>query len=74
MVKGHGAAADKLRVEDQEWQAAKVIAVQVGQKHRLDAVRINLEATHGDERRGTAVDQETRFRRLDVEAGVEPAA
>lgn len=73
-AQGRGTAADKLRIEDQERQTAEVIPVKMGQEDRLDCIGINPEAAHSDEGGRPAVDQESRGRRLDMEACVEPTA
>jgi hypothetical protein len=52
-----------------------MVAVEMGGKHRADAVRIDAEPSDRDQRRGTAIDQEgavpVALARLDMEAGVE---
>lgn len=65
------AAADQLRVEDEERQPAKVIAVKMANKYSADRVRIDAEFAQGDHRRRAAIDQKRIGRAAHVEAGME---
>jgi len=70
-----GAAAE-LSVEHQERQAAEVVAVQVGDQHRLDLVGVDLLLAQRGQAGRSAVQQHAgRVRRVGGEgdAGLEPA-
>jgi hypothetical protein len=51
-------APRELAVEDQERDAAEVIAVQMREDHRVDCRRIDTEAAHRDQRRRAAVHED----------------
>ena len=68
------APAHQMRVEQEERQAAEMIAMQVAHQHRLDAVGLDAETLERDQRGRPAIDQEARFRCRHQEAGVIPAA
>ena len=62
-------------MEDQERNAAEVVAVQMGEDHRIDRSRIDAEVAHRDQRRGAAIDEDLSLTRLEVNARLEaPAA
>ena len=66
-------AGEKLRVEQEERQPAEMIAVQMREDDRVDAVGIDalpFQRRHG---RGAAVDQQRALGGLQEEAGIEPA-
>ncbi|OLE38913.1 MAG: hypothetical protein AUG00_04070 [Candidatus Rokubacteria bacterium 13_1_20CM_2_70_7] len=65
----------ELPVEDQEGQAAEMVAVQMREHDPLDGVRIEAGALHGDERRSAAVDQDApAVSAAQVQTGLEPPA
>jgi hypothetical protein len=68
-------APRELAVEDQERDAAEVIAVQVGEDHRVDRRGIDAEAAHRNQGRRAAVDEGLGRARLEMDARLEaPAA
>ena len=68
------AAREKLRVEQQERQAAEMIAVQMRQHDAVDPVRIEPARLQRRQSRGAAIDQQRALGRFQPEAGVEAAA
>lgn len=68
------APRDELGVQDEEGQAAEVIAVEVADEDGLDVVRIDVEAAHRDERRRAAVEQDGAGCGSDEDARLEPPA
>src|SRR4029077_2144420 len=62
-----------LGVEDQERQAAEVIAVKVAQEYNPHLSRVHAVALHADQRRGAAVDEHGRLGAREVQAGLQPA-
>src|SRR5262249_59439740 len=45
---GPRALADKLRVEQEPWQAAKVVPVQMSDEHGIDVARLKSQPSHAD--------------------------
>ncbi len=68
------ALAHELRIHQHENETGEMIAVQMADHHRIDAVRVDAELAHRDHRGGAAVDEEPRIPVFDQEAGVEPPA
>src|SRR2546425_9338408 len=66
--------AVELRVQNEEGEAAEMIAVEMRDEDGADAVGIDAEPPHRDHARGAALDQERAGGRLDEKAGVEPSA
>src|SRR6478735_7803512 len=67
-------AARELRVQQQERQAAKMVAMEMRDQDQVDVVAHDAEAFQRGQRRRAAIDQEIDAVTRDVEAGVEPAA
>ncbi len=68
-------ATGELPVEDEEGQAAEVVAVQVGDEHGTDLAGVESQALEGAERRGAAVQQHRGSSgAAQVDAGLVPAA
>src|SRR5215510_959362 len=57
---GPRALADKLRVEQEPWQAAKVVPVQMSDEHGIDVARLKSQPAHADKSRDAAIDQKGR--------------
>src|SRR5579864_4388778 len=53
-------AAGELLVENEEWDAAKVVAVQVRHEHRVDRSGCESQSRQTDQRRRPAVEQHVR--------------
>ena len=69
------AAADELRVEQEEGQSAEMIAVQMADQDRRDRIGIDAPFADRDHGRRAAIDQHVAaVRTLEMEAGVEAAA
>jgi hypothetical protein len=51
-----------------------MIAMQMGDEHGVDLVRLDAKPTHADERRCPAIDEKSRLPRAHVKGGVEAAA
>src|SRR5512144_509321 len=66
--------ACELRVQQQERQAAKMVAVKMRDQDQVDGVARDAETLKRRQRRRTAIDQEIDAPARDVEAGGEPAA
>jgi hypothetical protein len=70
-------APAELAVEDEEGNAAEVVAVEMREEDAADGSRVDARALHPDEGRGAAVDQDSDAAgALEAEAGLEasPAA
>ena len=74
MMSGRSRARKILRVDQDERNAAEVIAVQMGQHDRVDRVRIDIARAQRDMGRRAAIDQDGLSRRRKMEAGVEAPA
>ena len=61
-------------MQQQERQAAEVIAVQMGQHSQVDVGGIDAGCLQRRQAGGAAIDQEPPVRILDRKTGVEPAA
>ena len=68
------AVAVELGVEEEERQAAEMVAVEVRQHHRVDAVGVDPEPLQRDERGGAEIEHDRRRRGLNEETRVCPSA
>ncbi|GCC48661.1 hypothetical protein chiPu_0032789, partial [Chiloscyllium punctatum] len=67
-------AAGELRIEQEERQSGKMVAVEMRDQDQVDRVAVDLEPLQRRQRGGAAIDQEIDALAADVEAGVEAAA
>src|SRR5215468_10035454 len=51
---------DKPRVEQEPWQATKMVAVEMGNEHGIDVARLKPEPAHADKGSDAAIDQKGR--------------
>jgi hypothetical protein len=63
----------ELRIEQEERQPCKVVALEMRDQDQVDIVAIDLEPVQGRQRGGPAIDQEIDLLPGDVEAGIRPA-
>ena len=73
MVSGAVAARHIVGMQHPPDEAGEVVAVQVGDEDRRDAIGIEAKPLHPDERGGAAVDEKLLTRRRDVEASLQTA-
>src|SRR5687768_16687027 len=63
-------AAGELRIEQEERQSAKMVAVEMRDQYQVDAVADDTEPLQRQQRRGAAIDQEIDAGAGDMETGV----
>ena len=63
-----------LGIEQEEWQAGKVVAMKMGDQDEIDVVAHDAAALQRRDRGGAAIDQEIDGLSGNVEAGILPAA
>src|SRR5262249_35037032 len=68
------AAAEELRVEQEEGNGAEMIAVQMRQHDATDAVGVDAVCVQRDQRGGAAIHEQPRLGGLEQETGIESAA
>jgi hypothetical protein len=64
----------ELRIEQKEWQAGEMIAVERRDQDQLDIVANDAKPLQGRQRGGAAIDQEIGGIARDAKAGILPAA